>query len=80
MGNWNQIEKHFIGRSRKQIRQRYISNAKIKKISEEIRQNISINSDDSFSDDDEEENKYKDNVKKIKNENNNNIILQILLE
>ena len=80
VGNWNKIEKHFIGRSRKQIRQRYISNVKIKKISEEIqqnKQNISINSDDSFSDDDEEnENKYKDNIKKIQNEKNNNIIFK----
>ena len=28
VGNWSQIEKHFIGRSRKQIRQRYINNTK----------------------------------------------------
>ena len=80
VGNWNKIEKHFIGRSRKQIRQRYINNVKIKKISEEIqqnKQNISINSDDSFSDDDEEnDNKYKDNIKKIQNDKNNNIIFK----
>jgi hypothetical protein len=73
VGNWSQIEKHFIGRSRKQIRQRYINNTKIKKISEENKQCISINSDYSSSEDDEEENKYKDNIQKLKNENNNAI-------
>ena len=73
VGNWSQIEKHFIGRSRKQIKQRYINNTKIKKISEEIKHSIPINSDYSSSEDEEEENKYKDNIAKLKNENNNAI-------
>ena len=34
-GKWSKIEKIFIGRTRKQIRQRYISNIKIKKLPEE---------------------------------------------
>ena len=73
VGNWSQIEKHFIGRSRKQIRQRYINNTKIKQISEENKQSISINSDCSSSEDEEQENIYKDNIQKLKNENNNEI-------
>ena len=55
VGKWNKIERFFVGRTRKQIRQRYISNIKIKKISDEITQNISCNSYSSSSD--EEENK-----------------------
>ena len=55
VGKWNKIERFFVGRTRKQIRQRYISNIKIKKLSDEITQNISYNSYSSSSD--EEENK-----------------------
>ena len=52
VGKWNKIERCLIGRTRKQIRQRYISNIKIKKISEEMIQNISYNS---YSSSDEDE-------------------------
>ncbi len=62
-GKWSQIEKGFIGRSRKQIRQRYISNIKIKKIVEEKKEKIS---NDLFSSSDEEEKKEnKKNEQKI---------------
>ena len=57
VGKWNKIERFFVGRTRKQIRQRYISNIKIKKISDEITQNISCNSYSYSSSSDEEENK-----------------------
>jgi hypothetical protein len=43
-GNWNKIGNYLIGRTRKQIRQRYISNIKIKKKSEEKNQDISCES------------------------------------
>lgn len=59
VGKWNKIERFFVGRTRKQIRQRYISNIKIKKISDEITQNISYNSYSSSSSDEEEN---KDNL------------------
>ena len=65
-GNWSKIEKFFIGRTRKQIRQRYISNFKIKKISGEIKEKISIDSYSSSSSDEEENGE-------IKNEKKNNI-------
>ena len=42
-GKWNEMERCFIGRTRKQIRQRYINNIKIKKISEKINQKIELN-------------------------------------
>lgn len=63
-GNWSKIEKFFIGRTRKQIRQRYISNFKIKKISGEIKEKISIDSYSSSSSDEEENGEIK-NEKKI---------------
>ena len=53
-GKWSQIEKGFIGRSRKQIRQRYISNIKIRKIEEEKEVKIT---NDLYSSSDEEEKK-----------------------
>ena len=40
-GKWSKIEKIFIGRTRKQIRQRYISNIKITKLPEEKSEKIS---------------------------------------
>ena len=43
-GKWKEMKHCFIGRTRKQIRQRYISNIKIKKISDNINQTISLNS------------------------------------
>ncbi len=65
VGKWNKIERYLIGRSRKQIRQRYISNIKIKKISEEIKSNISYNSESSS---DEESNQNKETLKIIQKE------------
>lgn len=50
-GKWQEMERCFIGRTRKQLRQRYISILKIKKISEKTNQIISLNS--SFSGNDE---------------------------
>ena len=41
-GKWNEMERCFLGRTRKQIRQRYINNIKIKKISEKLNQKISL--------------------------------------
>ena len=46
-GKWNEMERCFIGRTRKQIRQRYINNIKIKKISENMNQTITLNSSSS---------------------------------
>ena len=46
-GKWNEMERCFIGRTRKQIRQRYVNNIKIKKISENMNQKISLNSSSS---------------------------------
>ena len=43
-GKWQEMERCFIGRTRKQLRQRYISILKIKKISENANQIISLNS------------------------------------
>ena len=43
-GKWHEMERWFIGRTRKQLRQRYISILKIKKISENTNQIISLNS------------------------------------
>lgn len=67
VGKWNKIEKHLIGRKRKQIRQRYINSIKIKRLSEEINQNqnISYNSESSS---EEEENENKDIFKNFQNE------------
>ena len=50
-GKWQEMERCFIGRTRKQLRQRYISILKVKKISENANQIISLNS--SFSGNDE---------------------------
>ena len=47
-GKWTEMERCFIGRTRKQIRQRYINNIKIKKISETMNQTISLNSSSSI--------------------------------
>ena len=69
VGKWNIIERYIVGRTRKQIRQRYINNIKVKTISEEIKQNISCNSDSS-SDEDESNNKDKDILKRLYKENN----------
>jgi len=46
-GKWNEMERCFIGRTRKQIRQRYINNIKMKKISENMNQTITSNSSSS---------------------------------
>ena len=55
-GKWSKIGNCLIGRTRKQIRQRYISNIKIKKISEDTIQKISYDSYSSSDDEDNEEN------------------------
>ena len=65
VGKWNKIERFFVGRTRKQIRQRYISNIKIKKLSDEITQNISYNSYSSSSSDEEENKNYARTGEKI---------------
>ena len=65
VGKWNKIERFFVGRTRKQIRQRYISNIKIKKLSDEITQNISYNSYSSSSSDEEENKDYAKTGEKI---------------
>ena len=59
-GKWNKIENFLTGRTRKQIRQRYISNIKLKKKSEEKNQNISC---ESYSSSDEECNNRREEVK-----------------
>ena len=46
-GKWNEMERCFLGRTRKQIRQRYINNIKMKKISENMNQTITLNSSSS---------------------------------
>ena len=46
-GKWNEMERCFIGRTRKQIRQRYVNNIKMKKISENMNQTITLNSSSS---------------------------------
>ena len=75
VGKWNIIERYIVGRTRKQIRQRYINNIKVKTISEEIKQNISCNSDSS-SDEDESNNKDKDILKRLYKENNKKTIFK----
>ena len=59
-GNWNKIGNYLIGRTRKQIRQRYISNIKIKKKSEEKNQEISC---ESYSSSEEEGDNKREEVK-----------------
>ena len=63
VGKWNEMERCFNGRTRKQIRQRYISNIKLKSKQEKKDQNISLNS--STSSDIEN----KENIKKKENNN-----------
>ena len=75
VGKWNIIERYIVGRTRKQIRQRYINNIKVKTISEEIKHNISCNSDSS-SDEDESNNKDKDILKRLYKENNKKTIFK----
>jgi hypothetical protein len=59
-GKWNKIGNYLTGRTRKQVRQRYISNIKIKKKSEEKNQNISC---ESYSSSDEECNNKREEMK-----------------
>ena len=75
VGKWSIIERYIVGRTRKQIRQRYINNIKVKTISEELKQNISCNSDSS-SDEDESNNKDKDILKRLYKENNKKTIFK----
>ena len=73
-GKWSKIEKIFMGRTRKQIRQRFISNIKIKKLAEEKNEKISLDLYSSSEEEDNNENlkiekeiifKWDDNLDKI---------------
>ena len=66
-GKWNEMERCFLGRTRKQIRQRYINNIKIKKISEKLKQKISLDLTSSSSDEkkDKDEFLWDDNLDKL---------------
>jgi len=60
IGKWNEMKNCFIGRTRKQIRQRYIIIIKKKKISENIEQPISLNTITLTDDEKTETNKIKE--------------------
>ena len=60
IGKWNEMKNCFIGRTRKQIRQRYIIIIKKKKISENIEQPISLNTSTLTDDERTETNKIKE--------------------
>ena len=60
IGKWNEMKNYFIGRTRKQIRQRYIIIIKKKKISENIEQPISLNTTTLTDDEKTETNKIKE--------------------
>ena len=60
IGKWNEMKNCFIGRTRKQIRQRYIIIIKKKKISENIEQPISLNTTILTDDEKTETNKIKE--------------------
>ena len=60
IGKWNEMKNCFIGRTRKQIRQRYIIIIKKKKISENIEQPISLNTSTLTDDEKTESNKIKE--------------------
>jgi len=60
IGKWNEMKNCFIGRTRKQIRQRYIIIIKKKKISENIEQPISLNTTTLTDDEKTETNKIKE--------------------
>ena len=60
LGKWNEMQHCFIGRTRKQIRQRYIIIFKKKKISENKIQTISLNSTTLTDDEKTETNNKKD--------------------
>jgi len=66
-GKWNEMERCFLGRTRKQIRQRYINNIKIKKISEKLNQKISLDLTTSSLDEkkDKDEFLWDDNLDKL---------------
>ena len=66
-GKWNEMERCFLGRTRKQIRQRYINNIKIKKISEKLNQKISLDLTSSSLDEkkDNDEFLWDDNLDKM---------------
>ena len=66
-GKWNEMERCFLGRTRKQIRQRYINNIKIKKISEKLNQKISLDLTSSSLDEkkDKDEFLWDDNLDKM---------------
>ena len=60
IGKWNEMKNCFIGRTRKQIRQRYIIIIKKKKITENIEQPISLNTSTLTDDEKTETNKIKE--------------------
>ena len=60
IGKWNEMKNCFIGKTRKQIRQRYIIIIKKKKISENIEQPISLNTSTLTDDEKTETNKIKE--------------------
>ena len=66
-GKWNEMERCFLGRTRKQIRQRYINNIKIKEISEKLNQKISLDLTSSSLDEkkDKDEFLWDDNLDKM---------------
>lgn len=64
VGKWNKMEQCFNGRTRKQIRQRYISTIKLKLNHEKKDNNISLNSSTSSD---------RDSKKSTNNKENNNI-------
>ena len=76
VGKWNEMERCFIGRTRKQIRQRYISNIKLKSLKEKKEQNISLNSSTSSDLENKEKNKIKENNSFIWTEEFDKILLK----
>ena len=76
VGKWNEMERCFIGRTRKQIRQRYISNIKLKSLKEKKEQNISLNSSTSSDLENKEKNKIKENNNFIWTEEFDKILLK----
>ena len=76
VGKWNEMERCFIGRTRKQIRQRYISNIKLKSLKEKKEQNISLNSSTSSDLENKEKNTIKENNNFIWTEEFDKILLK----
>ena len=75
-GKWNEMEKCFLGRTRKQIRQRYISNIKLKKITEKDNQKIYLNQSISSIEEKSIDSKTNENKSSIWNDNLDKILLR----